>query len=150
MVGDGPDRDDLERRAHELGIMRDTLFLGYQADVAPFYAAFDVMRAAVGERGHAGERDRVARRRAAGRRDAGRRRAGRRGATARTGSSSSRATSRRWRTGSRSSPATRSCAPASAQPGRERVLPRYAVERLVDDIDELYRSLLAAKGIVPS
>jgi hypothetical protein len=27
--------------------------------------------------------------------------------------------------------------------GRERVLPRYAVDRLVDDIDELYRSLLA-------
>ena len=26
--------------------------------------------------------------------------------------------------------------------GRERVLERYAVERLVDDIDRLYRSLL--------
>jgi hypothetical protein len=26
--------------------------------------------------------------------------------------------------------------------GRERVLPRYAVDRLVDDVDELYRSLL--------
>ena len=34
--------------------------------------------------------------------------------------------------------------------GRKRVLPRYAVQRLVEDIDELYRSLLAAKGIVPS
>jgi hypothetical protein len=30
--------------------------------------------------------------------------------------------------------------------GRERVLPRYAVERLVDDVDELYRSLLSAGG----
>jgi hypothetical protein len=30
--------------------------------------------------------------------------------------------------------------------GRERVLPRYAVERLVDDVDELYRSLLSAAG----
>jgi len=28
--------------------------------------------------------------------------------------------------------------------GRERVLPRYAVERLVDDVDRLYRSLLSA------
>jgi len=28
--------------------------------------------------------------------------------------------------------------------GRERVLSRYAVERLVDDIDRLYRSLLDA------
>jgi len=30
--------------------------------------------------------------------------------------------------------------------GRERVLPRYAVDRLVEDIDELYRSLLSAAG----
>ena len=43
LVGDGPERDQVERRAHELGIMRDTLFLGYQEDVAPFYAAFDAM-----------------------------------------------------------------------------------------------------------
>jgi glycosyltransferase involved in cell wall biosynthesis len=27
--------------------------------------------------------------------------------------------------------------------GRERVLPRYAVQRLVDDVDRLYRSLMA-------
>jgi glycosyltransferase involved in cell wall biosynthesis len=43
MVGDGPDRPELERRAHELGVVRDTLFLGYQEDVAPFYAAFDAL-----------------------------------------------------------------------------------------------------------
>ncbi len=43
MVGDGPDRDTTERRAHELGIVRDSLFLGYQDDVAPFYAAFDAL-----------------------------------------------------------------------------------------------------------
>jgi glycosyltransferase involved in cell wall biosynthesis len=43
MVGDGPDRDTVERRAHELGIVRDSFFLGYQDDVAPFYAAFDAL-----------------------------------------------------------------------------------------------------------
>jgi glycosyltransferase involved in cell wall biosynthesis len=43
MVGDGPDRDAAERRAHELGIVRDSFFLGYQDDVAPFYAAFDAL-----------------------------------------------------------------------------------------------------------
>ena len=43
MVGDGPDRQELEQRAHELGVVRDTLFLGYQEDVAPFYAAFDAL-----------------------------------------------------------------------------------------------------------
>src|SRR5437773_36323 len=42
LVGDGPDRDALERRAHELGLVRNCLFLGYQEDVARFYAAFDV------------------------------------------------------------------------------------------------------------
>jgi len=31
--------------------------------------------------------------------------------------------------------------------GRARVLERYSVERLVDDVDRLYRSLLAAKGV---
>ena len=31
--------------------------------------------------------------------------------------------------------------------GRERTLPRYRVERLVDDVDSLYRVLLAEKGL---
>jgi glycosyltransferase involved in cell wall biosynthesis len=43
MVGDGPDRDAAEQRAHELGIVRDSLFLGYQEDVADYYAAFDAL-----------------------------------------------------------------------------------------------------------
>jgi glycosyltransferase involved in cell wall biosynthesis len=43
MVGDGPDRDSVEARAHELGIMRDSLFLGYQEEVADYYAAFDAL-----------------------------------------------------------------------------------------------------------
>jgi len=43
MVGDGPDRDRVERRAHDLGVVRRCLFLGYQEEVAPYYAAFDGM-----------------------------------------------------------------------------------------------------------
>jgi glycosyltransferase involved in cell wall biosynthesis len=43
MVGDGPDRESVERRAHQLGIVRDSVFLGYQEDVAQFYAAFDAL-----------------------------------------------------------------------------------------------------------
>ena len=31
--------------------------------------------------------------------------------------------------------------------GRARVLERYSVSRLVDDVDRLYRSLLAKKGV---
>jgi glycosyltransferase involved in cell wall biosynthesis len=33
--------------------------------------------------------------------------------------------------------------------GRGRVLPRYAVPRLVDDVDALYRELLDEAGISP-
>src|SRR5207244_3218309 len=41
LVGDGPDRTAIEQRAHDLGIARDTLFAGYQRDVAPYYGLFD-------------------------------------------------------------------------------------------------------------
>ena len=32
--------------------------------------------------------------------------------------------------------------------GRERMATRYAVDRLVDDVDRLYRELLERKGLV--
>ena len=41
MVGDGPDRDRLEQLAHELGIARQCFIVGYQPDVAGFYRLFD-------------------------------------------------------------------------------------------------------------
>src|SRR3954467_4274112 len=41
MVGDGPEREQLEALAGELGLMHDCLFAGYQEDVGPFFAAFD-------------------------------------------------------------------------------------------------------------
>ena len=43
LVGDGPDRDHVEQRASELGIVRNCLFLGYQEDVSGWYRAFDAM-----------------------------------------------------------------------------------------------------------
>ena len=43
LVGDGPDRVGLERRVHELGIAKRCLFVGYQEDVARFYDAIDVL-----------------------------------------------------------------------------------------------------------
>jgi glycosyltransferase involved in cell wall biosynthesis len=42
MVGDGPDRGSVEELARELGIMRECLFPGYQEDVGRFFSAFDV------------------------------------------------------------------------------------------------------------
>ena len=38
-------------------------------------------------------------------------------------------------------------ASALGEAGRASVLERYSVERLVDDVDRLYRSLLASKGL---
>ena len=43
LVGDGPDREETEQLAHDIGIVERCLFLGYQDDVAPFYAAFDAL-----------------------------------------------------------------------------------------------------------
>ncbi len=43
MVGSGPDRDHVEQRASALGIVRHCYFLGYQEDVSGWYQAFDAL-----------------------------------------------------------------------------------------------------------
>src|SRR4029077_4151905 len=43
LVGDGPDREHLERYAHELGVIKRCLFVGYQEEVARFYDASDAL-----------------------------------------------------------------------------------------------------------
>ena len=140
LVGDGPDRDRLERRAHELGVARDTLFLGYQEDVAPFYAAFDVL---VLPSGNEGTPVSVIEALAAGRPAVATRvggtpdvirdgvdgflvEVGDTDALAAASADLARDPELRRRMG---------------ESGRERTcLERYAVERLVDDVDALYRS----------
>jgi glycosyltransferase involved in cell wall biosynthesis len=148
LVGDGPDRPHLERRAHELGIVRDTLFLGYQEDVAPLYAAFDAL---VLPSGNEGTPVSVIEALAAGRPVVATRVGGvpdvvrddedgflvDPGATDELAERLSRLAA---------DPALRERLAAS---GRARVLPRYAVDRLVDDVDRLYRSLLAAAALLP-
>ncbi|MDN0056497.1 glycosyltransferase [Collinsella ihumii] len=42
LVGDGPDRSNLERRTEELGIARSVLFLGLRSDVSAILSASDV------------------------------------------------------------------------------------------------------------
>jgi glycosyltransferase involved in cell wall biosynthesis len=41
MVGYGPDRERLEQQAHDLGIARHCFFVGYQPEIAGFYRLFD-------------------------------------------------------------------------------------------------------------
>ena len=145
MVGDGPDRPQLEERAHELGVARDTVFLGYQEDVAPFYAAFDALVLPSGNEGTpvsviealAAELPVVATR-VGGVPDVVR--DGEDGFLVEAGATGDLA-DRLARLAD--DPALRA---RLGKQGRERVLPRYAVDRLVDDVDRLYRSLLSAGG----
>ena len=145
LVGDGPDRPHLERRAHELGIIRDTLFLGYQEDVGSLYAAFDAL---VLPSGNEGTPVSVIEALAAGRPVVATKvggvpdvvRDGEDGFLVRPGATDELA-DRLTRLAR--DPALRE---RLGSAGRERVLPRYAVDRLVDDIDRLYRSLLGSRA----
>jgi glycosyltransferase involved in cell wall biosynthesis len=141
MVGDGPDRDHVERRAHELGIMRDTLFLGYQEAVAPYYAAFDAMVLSSGNEGTPVSAIEAL---AAGRPVVATRvggvpdvvRDGEDGYLVETGAIDEIAAALERLA---ADPALRQ---RMGESGRARVLPRYSVGRLIDDVDRLYRSLL--------
>jgi glycosyltransferase involved in cell wall biosynthesis len=145
MVGDGPDRAGLEQRAHDLGIVRDTLFLGYQEDVAPFYAAFDAL---VLPSSNEGTPVSVIEALGAGRPVVATRvggvpdvvRDGVDGFLVDPGATDELADRL---ADLAQDPTLRE---RMGKQGRERVLPRYAVERLVDDVDQLYRSLLSVEG----
>jgi glycosyltransferase involved in cell wall biosynthesis len=146
LVGDGPDRPELERRAHDLGVVRDTLFLGYQEDVAPFYAAFDAL---VLPSSNEGTPVSAIEALAAGRPVVATRvggvpdvvQEGEDGFLVEPGATEALAD--RLAQLARD-PALRE---RMGQAGRDRVLPRYAVGRLVDDVDRLYRSLLSGGAV---
>src|SRR5438067_6969160 len=143
MVGDGPDRDAVERRAHELGIVRDSFFLGYQDEVAPYYAAFDALILPSANEGTpvsaiealAGGRPVVATR-VGGVPDVVR--DGEDGFLVEAGDVDGLA--KRLAALAEDSALRARLGDA----GRARVLERYTVARLVDDVDRLYRSLLEA------
>ena len=142
LVGDGPDRTQAERSAHELGIARRCLFLGYQDDVAALYDAIDVLLLPSANEGTpvsviealAAERPAVATR-VGGVPDVIR--DGVDGYLVDPGDIDELA--ERLARLARN-PLERAKMGAA---GRARVLERYTVARLVEDTDELYRSLLA-------
>jgi len=149
LVGDGPDREGTEELAHELGIIRDCLFLGYQDDVAPFYAAFDAL---VLPSANEGTPVSAIEALAAGRPVVATRvggvpdvvRDGIDGFLVDPGDVEALA-ERLARLA-----ADPALARQMGEAGRARVLERYSVERLIDDVDRLYRKLLEEKGLVPS
>jgi glycosyltransferase involved in cell wall biosynthesis len=141
LVGDGPERRQLENRAHELGIARRCLFLGYQNDVADFYGAIDVLLLPSANEGTpvsviealAARRPAVATR-VGGVPDVIR--DGVDGFLVGLGDTDS--------LGDRLAELARNPALRARMgtQGRARVLERYSVARLVDDVDRLYKSLL--------
>jgi glycosyltransferase involved in cell wall biosynthesis len=142
LVGDGPDRDHLERYAHELGVVRRCLFVGYQDAVGRFYEAIDALVLPSQNEGTPVSviESLAARKPAVATRVGGIPdviRAGVDGFLVDVGDADALANGlailaldpeRRAKMGA---------------DGRARVLQRYAVERLVNDVDLLYRSLLA-------
>ena len=146
LVGDGPDREATEQLAHDLGIVDRCLFLGYQDDVAPFYAAFDALVLPSANEGTpvsaiealAGGRPVVATR-VGGVPDVVR--DGVDGFLVEPGDVDALAD----RLGQLA--ADPELARRMGEAGRARVLERYSVKRLVGDVDDLYRRLLAEKGL---
>ena len=142
LVGDGDDREHLEQRAHDLGLARSCLFLGYQENVAPWYAVCD---AVVLTSASEGTPVTIIEALAAGRAVVATRVGGvpdvvdegETGFLVRPGDT--HAFAERLEILARD-PERRI---AMGEAGRERMLERYAVERLVDDVDALYRELLA-------
>jgi glycosyltransferase involved in cell wall biosynthesis len=142
LVGDGPDRERVEQRASELGIIRHCFFLGYQEDVSGWYQAFDTLILPSANEGTpvvviealasgcpvvatsvGGVPDVV--------------REGVDGFLVPAGDVEALA---ERLTRLAADPELRA---RMGEAGRESVPGRYAVERLVGDVDELYRSLLA-------
>jgi glycosyltransferase involved in cell wall biosynthesis len=144
LVGDGPDRDGLEERAFELGIARHVFSLGYQDAVADWYAAFDVLILPSANEGTpVSVIEALAARRPVVATDVGGVsdvvRDGVDGFLVEAGDTSALAERLATLAGDE---ALRT---RMGEAGRERVLRRYAVSRLVDDVDRLYRSLLATR-----
>jgi glycosyltransferase involved in cell wall biosynthesis len=145
LVGDGPDRDHLERYAHELGVIKRCLFLGYQEDVARFYDAIDVLLLpSVNE----GTPVSVIESLAAGRPTVATR-VGGIPDVVRDGVDGflvdyADPVGLADRLAELATDPQRRAEMGAA--GRASVVERYAVERLVDDVDKLYRSLLATRA----
>jgi glycosyltransferase involved in cell wall biosynthesis len=142
LVGDGDDRDRLEQLAHELGVARACLFLGYQEDVAPWFAISDaVVLASASEGTPATLIEALAAGRPVVSTDVGGVSdvvdEGETGFLVPAGDTEALAARLALLA---ADPALRETMGSAA---RDRALRRYAVRRLVDDVDALYRELLA-------
>ncbi|HEV2591649.1 MAG TPA: glycosyltransferase, partial [Gaiellaceae bacterium] len=146
LVGDGPERAALERRARDLGIQRRTLFAGYQRDIGPYYDLFDAFLLPSGNEGtpvvaieSLAAQIPIVATRVGGLPDVVR--DGVDGFLTKVGDIEALGG---HLAALANDPELRARMGAAA---REHVVPRYRVSRLVDDIDGLYRELLADAGV---
>jgi glycosyltransferase involved in cell wall biosynthesis len=149
MVGDGPDRDSVEHLASELGVVRHCLFPGYQEEIGPFFAAFDAFVLPSGNEGtpvtaieSLASGCPVVATRVGGVPDVVQ--DGVDGFLVEPADLEALADRLARLAGDLELRVQMGAA------GRERVLPRYSVERLIDDVDDLYRRLLERKGVAVS
>ena len=145
MVGDGPDRERLEQLAHDLDIARACFFVGYQPEVAGFYRLFDAfVLTSVNEGTPVSAIESLASatpviaNRVGGVPDVIR--DGTDGFLVEPGDVGGAAEKL---AALAINPELRT---TLGESGKARVLERYSVSRLVDDIDRLYRALLESKG----
>jgi glycosyltransferase involved in cell wall biosynthesis len=146
LVGDGPDRVMVETLARELGIAQSTYFVGYQRDVRPYYALFDTLILPSANEGTpvvaieslAAQRPVVATR-VGGVPDVVT--DGEDGILVEPGDIAALA---RALAALASDPDLRA---RLGRAGSELVVPRYRVDRLVDDVDRLYRELLTEQRL---
>ena len=146
LVGDGPDRPLVQQCVRELGLADHVLAVGYQTDVAPYYPLFDVLVLASANEGTpvaaiealaagtpvvstdvGGVRDVVSE--------------GVDGLLIPAGDVVALASALEVLA---RDPSLRA---RMGRAGAERARARYGVERLVDDVDALYRELLSAAGL---
>ncbi|MGE5273389.1 MAG: glycosyltransferase [Verrucomicrobiota bacterium] len=146
MVGDGPDRSGAEELAGELGIVRHCLFPGYQEDVGRFFAAFDVF---VLPSGNEGTPVTAIEALASGCPVVATRVGGVPDVVDDGVDGFLVAPAAVDELGSRLAELARDpeLRARMGAAGRDRMATRYAVDRLVDDVDRLYRELLERKGI---
>lgn len=149
LIGDGDDRRRLEQRAHDLGIAKSCLFLGYQESVAEWFAICD---AVILTSANEGTPVTLIEALAAGRPVVATRVGGvpdvvddgETGFLVRP--ADTHAMAERLEILARD-PELRA---RMGELGRERVLRRYSVARLLDDVDALYRELLGVASSATS
>ena len=145
LVGDGEDRAAVEALAAELGVADRCRLVGFQKSIRPWYASFDALLLTSANEGTPVVAIEALAAGAAGRRDP-RRRHGHRRPERRErlprGDRRHRGAGRPARRGSPRDPELRA---AMGDAGAEDVRARFAVGRMADEVEAVYRRLLAVK-----